>query len=71
MAELDRRQIRYVIKGAKGLFESAEIKVVHAAFCLLFGCQYVVPDPDKFGGYLFCDELRTRAVIRSNVDALV
>lgn len=71
MAELDRRQIRYVIKGAKGLFESAEIKVVHAAFCLLFGCQYVVPDPDRFGGYLFHDELSTRAVIRSNVDALV
>lgn len=68
--ELDRRHIPYIIKGSKGLFESAEIKVVHAAFCLLFDCQYVTPSPDHFDSYDFYDEAATREVIRKNVDTL-
>ncbi len=70
MDELDRRQIPYVIRGAKGLFESPEIKVVHASFCLLFGSQYVVPDPNKYDHYLTFDEANTREHIRSNIDRL-
>lgn len=68
--ELTRRNIPYIIKGSKGLFESPEIKVVHAAFCLLFESQYVTPDPNQYDRYLFYDELNTRQVIRTNVDYL-
>ena len=68
--ELDHRGIPYVIKGSKGLFESAEIKVVHATFCLLFDSQYVTPNPDQYDRYIFYDEVDTRAVIRANVDWL-
>lgn len=68
--ELDRRSIPYIIKGSKGLFESAEIKVVHAAFCLLFDSQYVTPDPEQFDRYTFYGEAATRDVIRTNVDFL-
>lgn len=68
--ELDRRNIPYTIKGSKGLFESAEIKVVHAVFCLLFDSQYVTPDPNRYDGYIFRDEPATRDVIRQNVDFL-
>lgn len=68
--ELERRRIPYIIKGSKGLFESAEIKVVHAVFCLLFDSQYVTPDPEQFDRYTFYDEAATRGVIRTNVDTL-
>lgn len=68
--EFDRRNIPYIIKGSKGLFESAEIKVVHATFCLLFDSQYVTPSPEQFDRYTFYDEAATRAVIRTNVDLL-
>lgn len=68
--ELDRRDIPYIIKGSKGLFESAEIKVVHATFCLLFDSQYVIPDPENFNRYITHNEADTRDVIRRNVDFL-
>lgn len=68
--ELDRRNIPYTIKGSKGLFESAEIKIVHATFCLLFDSQYVTPDPDRYDGYISRDAVATREVIRQNVDFL-
>ena len=70
MDELDRRNIPYTIKGAKGLFESAEIQAVHASFCLLFNSQYVTPDPNKFDRYLFYDESGTREVVRQNIEML-
>lgn len=68
--EFDHRDIPYTIKGAKGLFESREIQVVHAVFCLLFGSQYVTPDPDRYDGYIFYNEVDTRNLIRTNVDLL-
>lgn len=68
--ELGRRSIPFIIKGSKGLFESREIQVVHAVFCLLFSSQYVTPDPDRYDGYIFYDEADTRNSIRTNVDSL-
>lgn len=68
--ELDRRNIPFIIKGSKGLFESREIQVVHAVFCLLFSSQYVTPDPNRYDGYIFYDEADTRNTIRINVDSL-
>lgn len=70
LKELDRRNIPYTIKGSKGLFESREIRVVHATFCLLFNCQYVTPDPNSYDGYLFYNETQTREVIRTNIGFL-
>lgn len=70
MNELDHRNIQYVIKGAKGLFESSEIKVIHAAFCLLFDNLYVTPDPNRFDSYLTHNEAQTREIIRINIDLL-
>ncbi len=69
-SELDRRSIPYTIKGSKGLFESREIQIIHATFCLLFSCQYVTPNPDRYDGYIFHDEAETRTLIRVNVDSL-
>ena len=70
MDELDRRHVPYVIRGAKGLFESNEIQVVHASLCLLFGSQYVTPDPNRYEAYLAYDEIRTREIIRQNIESL-
>ena len=70
MDELDQRGIPYVIRGARGLFESNEIQVVHAAFCLLFSCQYVIPDPGRYNAYLTFDEGDTRERIRQNIEVL-
>lgn len=70
MDELDRRHIPYTIKGSKGLFESREIQVVHAVFCLLFGSQYVTPNPDRYDAYILHSEAETRNIIRTNVDLL-
>ena len=68
--EFDRRNIPYIIKGSKGLFESTEIKVVHSVFCLLFDSQYVTTNPEQFDKYIAHDETATRDIIRTNVDLL-
>ncbi len=44
--------------------------MVHAAFCLLFDSQYVIPDPKQFDRYIFYNEASTREVIRTNIDLL-
>jgi len=68
MNELDRRSIPYIIKGAKGLFESGEVQVVHASFCLLFDSQYVIPDPNVYNAFQCFDEAPTRELVRQNVE---
>ena len=68
--ELSRRNIPYIIKGSKGLFESEEIKVVHAVFCLLFDCLYVTPSLDQYDRYDMYNEADTRRIIRTNLDHL-
>jgi DNA helicase-2/ATP-dependent DNA helicase PcrA len=70
MDELDRRHIPYLIKGAKGLFESSEIQVIHASLCLMFGSTYVTDDPDNYDSYLSHDEAETRDIIRRNIELL-
>jgi DNA helicase-2/ATP-dependent DNA helicase PcrA len=70
MNKLDQRNIPYVIKGAKGLFENTEIQAVHASFCLLFESKYVIPHPVKYNAYLSIDEAETRARIRHNIESL-
>ena len=68
MDELDKRDIKYIVKGAKGLFENREIKIIHTAFCLISNSQYVIPDPDRYNHYLFYDEAQTRDVLRTCID---
>lgn len=71
MDELDQQGIPYVIKGAKGLFESDEIQLVHAIFSLLFDTSYITADPNNYDGFIFCDEeVQIREIIRNCLNRL-
>lgn len=70
MKELDRRGIHYVVKGATGLFEHAEIKIVYAVFCLLGKSNYIQPDPQNYGHYVFLAERQTRELLRELLNAM-
>ena len=70
MEELDRRGIHYVVKGATGLFEHAEIKIAYAVFCLLGNCCYIQSDPTRFGHYNFLNEAQTRELLRQTINSM-
>lgn len=71
MDELDQQGIPYVIKGAKGLFESDEIQLIHATFSLLFDTSYIIPNPDNHDGFIFYnEEAKIRDIVRDCLNRL-
>lgn len=70
MRELDNRRINYLVKGATGLFEHSEIRIVYGVFCLLCDCDLVEPDPEHYNRYIFLQEQGTRALLRTLIDSM-
>lgn len=67
--ELDERNIPYVVKGTKGLFEHGEVRLFQTAFCLLAGMDYYFRDPatDRVVSW---NEREIRDFIRAEVQNL-
>ena len=70
MNELNRRNINYIVKGATGLFEHSEIRIVYGIFCLLSGSHFVEPNPERYNNFIFREETETRNLIRSLVESM-
>ena len=70
MKELEKIGIHYIVKGATGLFEHAEIKIVYGVFCLLSDSNYIQIDPNSFNSFIFYNEVETREILRNLITNL-
>lgn len=66
--EFRRRNIPFVVRGIGGLFDSEEVRLVHAAFCQLANKQFSYMSDD--GQRVYLNEVGTREYIRETIDLL-